>query len=157
MASSSRIEIERFNGQNYEPWKLKMEYLLVDQEQWTAVCQGTHPIAMSTKEWEKLERNERSTIWLCLTDSMLLNVSGEDPANKLWDKMGILYQSKSLLNKLFFIKKLFLLRMSDGNSMNEHLNAFNTMLIQLSSMDINMMMRRSVSSYYVLCQTPGTS
>jgi hypothetical protein len=34
MASSSRIEIEKFNGQNFELWKLKIEDLLVDREQW---------------------------------------------------------------------------------------------------------------------------
>jgi hypothetical protein len=34
MASSLRIEIKKFNGQNFELWKLKIEYLLVDREQW---------------------------------------------------------------------------------------------------------------------------
>jgi hypothetical protein len=34
MASSSRIEIEKFNGKNFELWKLNMEDLLVDKEQW---------------------------------------------------------------------------------------------------------------------------
>jgi hypothetical protein len=34
MASSSRIEIEKFNGKKFELWKLKMEDLLVDKEQW---------------------------------------------------------------------------------------------------------------------------
>jgi hypothetical protein len=29
--SSSRIEIEKFNGKNFEVWKLKMEDLLVDK------------------------------------------------------------------------------------------------------------------------------
>jgi hypothetical protein len=32
MVSSSRIEIEKFNGKNFELWKLKMEDLLVDKE-----------------------------------------------------------------------------------------------------------------------------
>jgi hypothetical protein len=40
MASSSRIEIE-FNGKNFELWKLKMEDLLVDKEQWMVVDPGT--------------------------------------------------------------------------------------------------------------------
>ena len=43
MASSSRIEIEKFNGKNFELWKLKMEDLLVDKEQWIAVDPGTQP------------------------------------------------------------------------------------------------------------------
>ena len=32
MVSSSRVEIEKFNGQNFELWKLKMEDLLVEKE-----------------------------------------------------------------------------------------------------------------------------
>ena len=37
MESTSRIEIEKFNSQIFELWKLKMEDLLVDQEQWIVV------------------------------------------------------------------------------------------------------------------------
>jgi hypothetical protein len=136
MASSSIIEIEKFIGQNFELWKLKMEDLLVDREQWIAVYPGTQPTDMSTKEWEKLERRERSTIWLCLVDSVLLKVSSEDSTKKVWDKLGSLYQWKSLVNKLFLRKKLYLLRMSDGSSVIKNLNAFNTVLSQLSSVDI---------------------
>ena len=101
MASSSRVEIEKFNGQNFELWKLKMEDLLVDKEQWATVDPGTKPIGVSTEDWEKLDRKAKSMIRLCLSDSVLLNVSGEDSAKKLWEKLGNLYQSKSLVNKLF--------------------------------------------------------
>ena len=31
MASNGKIEIEKFNGQSFELWKLKMEDLLVDR------------------------------------------------------------------------------------------------------------------------------
>jgi hypothetical protein len=95
MASSSRIEIEKFNGKNFELWKLKMEDLLVDKEQWIVVDPGTQPTGtpststqatgtqptstpttgMSKEDWEKLDRRARSTIRLCLADSVLLNVS----------------------------------------------------------------------------------
>ena len=83
MVSSSRIEIEKFNRQNFELWKLKMEDLLVDKEQWAAVDPSTKPIGVSTKDWEKLDRKARSTIWLCLSDSLLLNIFGEDSMKKL--------------------------------------------------------------------------
>jgi hypothetical protein len=62
MASSSKIEIEKFNGQNFELWKLKIEDLLVDRKKWTIVYPSTMPTRMSTEEWDKLERRERSTI-----------------------------------------------------------------------------------------------
>eukprot|EP00253_Pinus_taeda_P005611 PITA_05611 len=37
MASSGKIEIEKFNHQSFELWKLKMEDLLVDKYQWVMV------------------------------------------------------------------------------------------------------------------------
>jgi hypothetical protein len=87
MVSSSRIEIDKFNGKKFELWKLKMEDLLVDKEQWIIVDPGTQPIGtqptstqsngtqptstqttstpptgMSKEDWEKLDGRERSTI-----------------------------------------------------------------------------------------------
>jgi hypothetical protein len=91
---------------------------------------------MSMEEWEKLERRGRSMIQICLIDYVLLNVSGEDLAKKLWEKLGILYQSKSPVNNLFLINKLYLMRMIEGSSMTEHLNVFYTIIIQLSLVDI---------------------
>jgi hypothetical protein len=114
MASSSRIEIEKFNGKNFELWTLNMKDLLVDKEQWIIVDSGTQPTStlststqatgtqptstqttstpptgMSKEYWEKLDRRARSTIRLCLANSVLLNVSGESIAKELWNKLGI--------------------------------------------------------------------
>ena len=154
MASSSKIEIGKFNGQNFELWKLKMEDLLVDKEQWAAVDPGTKPTSVSTEDWEKLDRKARSTIRLCLSDSVLLNVSGEDSAKKLWEKLGNLYQSKSLVNKLFLRKKLYHLRMEDGDSVTDHLNVFNTLVSQLVSVDIKM--EEEDKCITLLCSLPDS-
>eukprot|EP00253_Pinus_taeda_P024032 PITA_24032 len=100
MASSGKIEIEKFNSQSFELWKLKMEDLLVDKDQWIDVDPG------------------------------------EATTKALWDKLGTLYQSKSLVNKLFLQKNMYNLRMKDGDWVTYHLNAFNTMVSQLSFVDI---------------------
>ncbi len=57
-------------------------------------------------------------------------------AKSLWDKLGILYQSKSLVNKLFLRKKLYNLRMKDGDSVTVHLKTFNIVVSHLLSVDI---------------------
>ena len=54
--------------------------------------QGTKPTGMSQDYWVKLETRERSTILLCLSESVLLNISGEDSAVKMWMKLRSLYQ-----------------------------------------------------------------
>ena len=101
MASSAKIEIEKFNGQGFELWKLKMEDLLVDKDQWIAVDLDTKPKGVFDEEWKKLDWKAKSTIRLCILDSVLLNVSGEATTKALWEKLGTLYQSKSLVNILF--------------------------------------------------------
>ena len=103
MESGGKIEIAKFNGQSFELWKLK-EDLLADKDQWITADLGTKPTEISDEDWENMDRKEKSTIWLCVLDSVLLNVSREATMNNLWDKLENFYQSKSLVNK-FFLRK----------------------------------------------------
>ena len=91
MASSGKIVVEKFNGHSFELWKLKMEDLLVDKDKWIAADLGTKPTGVSDEEWKKLDLKAKSTIRLCVSDSVLLNVSGEATTKALWDKLGTLY------------------------------------------------------------------
>jgi hypothetical protein len=91
MGSSSKIETDKFNGKTFDLWKLKMEYMLVDKDEWIDLDLGTAPTRMSTKDYAKLDQKEKSTIWLCLSYSILLKVSGVATTKKLWDKLGDLY------------------------------------------------------------------
>jgi hypothetical protein len=75
-------------------------------------------------------------IRLCLADLVLLNVSGESIAKELWDKLGNLYQSKSLVNNLFIRKALYHIMMEYGYFVTEHLYTFNTLVSQLVSANI---------------------
>jgi hypothetical protein len=54
-------------------------------------------------------------------------------------EFGKLYQSKSLVNKLFLRKKLYNPRMRDGDSVAEHLNTFNIVLSQLIYVEIKIL------------------
>eukprot|EP00253_Pinus_taeda_P005224 PITA_05224 len=118
MAAAKKIEIEKFNGQSFELWKLKMEDMLVDKDQWITVDLG------------------------------------EATVKALWDKLGTLYQSKSLVNKLLLRKKLYNLRMKDGDSVTEHLNAFNTVVCQLLSVNIKISVEDKCIS--LLCSLPDS-
>ena len=83
------------------------EDLLVDKDKWIMVDPGTKPTSISYADWKKLARKVKSTIQLCVSDSVLLNVFGEATTKNLREKLGTLYQSKSLVNKLFLQKKLY--------------------------------------------------
>jgi hypothetical protein len=55
-------------------------------------------------------------------------VSEEATTKNLCDKLGKLYHSKSLVNKLFLREKLYNPTMRDGDSVADHLNALNTVV-----------------------------
>ena len=126
----------------------------MDKHQWIAVDRGTKPTGVSDEEWKKLDQKVKSTIRLCVSDSILLNVSREATTKALWDKLGTLYQSKSLVNKLFLQKNLYNLRMKDGDSVTEHLNAFNTVVSQLSFVEIKISDEDKCIS--LLCSLPDS-
>jgi len=109
---------------------------------------------VSDEEWKKLDQKAKSTIRLCVLDLVLLNISGEVTAKALWDTLGNLYQSNSLVNKLFLRKKLYNLRMKDGDSVTEHLNTFNTVVSQLLSIHIKISDEDKCIS--LLCSLPNS-
>ena len=59
------------------------------------------------------------------------------------------------MNKLFLRKKLYNLRMKDGDLVIEHLNAFNTVISQLLSIDIKILDEDKCIS--LLCTLPYSS
>jgi hypothetical protein len=81
-------------------------------------------------------------------------VSEEATTKDLWDKLGKLNQSKSLVNKLFLRKKLYNLRMRDGDSVAENLNTFNTVVSQLVSVEIKISDEYKCIS--LLCSLPNS-
>ena len=86
MASSSykKMGVEKFNGSNFELWKLKMEDMLEDCDLWEATSLPVRPATMSQADWDLKDRKARGLIRLCLADSVLLNVLDENTANSLW-------------------------------------------------------------------------
>lgn len=62
MVNSGNIEILKFNGQSFELWKLKMEDLLMEKDQWIIVDLGTTTTRFLEKVWENLDRKAKSIV-----------------------------------------------------------------------------------------------
>jgi len=67
-----------------------MQDLFMDKDQRITVDPGTKPTKVIDEEWKKFDHKEKSMIRLCVSDSVLLNVSGEATTKALWDKLGTL-------------------------------------------------------------------
>ncbi|PKA62503.1 hypothetical protein AXF42_Ash009390 [Apostasia shenzhenica] len=48
-----------------------------------------------------------------------------------------MYEKPSALNKVYLMRRLFNLKMTEESSVTDHINEFNIITTQLSSVDIN--------------------
>ena len=90
---------------------------------------------MTDEEWEILDRKALGTIRLCLAALIAFNISKEKTIVDLINALVKLYEKPSVSNKVFLMKRLFNMKMSKGG--HDHLNDFNRVTNQLSSVGVN--------------------
>ena len=74
---------------------------------------------------------------MCLAASVAFNISKETTTECLIKALAKLYEKPLASNKVFLMKCLFNMKMSEGGSITDHLNDFNTVTSQLSSIGVN--------------------
>jgi hypothetical protein len=60
---------------------------------------------------------------------MDFNISKEKTMKEMMEALAKLYEKPSASNKVFLMKRLFNMNMSEGGSVADHLNEFNMLLI----------------------------
>jgi hypothetical protein len=76
-------------------------------------------------------------IRLSLAASVAFNISKENTTKEKMDTLAKLYEKPLASNNLFLMKILFNINMSKGGSVAYHLNEFNTITNQLSSIKMD--------------------
>ena len=100
-----RFRVEKFNGQNYQLWKMRMEDYLYQKDLYLPLSGKTKkPTSMTDTEWNILNRKALGTIRLCLATSV---ATTED----LMLALAKLYEKPSTLNKVYLMKSLFNMKM----------------------------------------------
>jgi hypothetical protein len=130
--------VEKFSGKNsFALWKLKMWDFLVQHGLQKALDgKSKKPTSMTGKDSEDLEARALSTIHFCLADEVLFNIVEEETTTGLWTKLESLYMTKNLSNIIFLKRQLYSLWMKEGMKIVDHLNVFNTLICQLTSMKV---------------------
>jgi hypothetical protein len=80
------------------------------------------------------------------------NILKEKTMNKLMDALAKLYEKPSASTKLFLMKRLFNMKMSEGGSIADHSNEFNIVTNQLSSIKVDF--DDEVGPLQILCSLP---
>jgi hypothetical protein len=115
-SSLGRIEVDNFFRNNFEMWKLEMGNLLINQDMWDVVDDNISRLADPTQvsQYDVMDHKAKGLIILFLEKSDLINFHEETSTQKIWKKIGEMYQAKYLVNKIFLMKKFHSLRMEEG-------------------------------------------
>jgi hypothetical protein len=153
MSEDGKFRVEKFNGQNYQLWKMQMEDYLYQKDLFLPLGGvAKKPTTMKDEEWEILDRKALGMIRLSLAASVAFNISKEKTMKGLMDALAKLYEKPSASNKVFLMKRLFNMKMSEGGSVVDHLNEFNTVTNQLSSVKVDF--DDEVRALLILCSLP---
>ncbi|XP_075075837.1 retrovirus-related Pol polyprotein from transposon TNT 1-94-like isoform X2 [Nicotiana tabacum] len=131
--SSMKFEIDRFNGRNnFNIWKIQMMALLRREGSIHAI-DGKYPTDISAPDKEKIEGDALSAIQLSLAPNVLCEVSTgtEETAKQLWEKLEGLYQDRSVTTRMLLQRRLHTFKMGSGTSLQDHLDAFNKLVMDL--------------------------
>jgi hypothetical protein len=153
MSEDGKFRVKKFNDQNYQLWKMQVEDYLYQKDLFLPLSGvAKKPAAMKDEEWDILDRKALGRIRLSLPASVAFNISQEKTTKGLMDTLAKLYEKPSTSNKVFLMKRLFNMKMSEGGSVADHLNEFNMVTNQLSSVKVDF--DDEVRALLILCSLP---
>ena len=121
MVEEGKFRVDKFSGQNHQLWKMQMEDYLYQKDLYLLLGgKVKQPVAMKDEEWEVLDRKALGTIQLCLASSVAFNISKEITTEGVMSALSKLYEKPSASNKVFLMKHLFNMKMSEGRSVVDH-------------------------------------
>lgn len=91
---------------------------------------------MPNEDWNIPDRKALGAIPLSLSPTIAFNISKATTVVNLISTLDKLYEKPSTSNKVFLMKQLFKMKMAKGSSVVNHLNDFNTVTSQLSSLKV---------------------
>ncbi|KAK2978065.1 hypothetical protein RJ640_015703 [Escallonia rubra] len=130
MTKEGKGKIEKFNGMNFQWWKMQVEDYLYQKDLYLPLV-GEKPEATNVNEWAILDIMALATVWLSLTPQVAFNISKEKTTAAVMETL------EKLCEKPFVSNKTFNMRMSKNGIVIDHLNDFNSVTNQLEFVGIN--------------------
>ena len=127
----------KLTSSNYPVWKSRMRDILVCKDLWLPVQFGDkRPNKIDAAVWEALHLKATAYIRSFLDMSIYNNLGEEIEADVLWKKIGVMFENKNGVNKVSIFRKIMRLRYQDGSSMAEHINAFQGLMNEKTSLEV---------------------
>jgi hypothetical protein len=130
------IGIEKLDGIDFAYWNMLIEDIIYGKELHQSLL-GEQLDDMNDSKWALLNRKVLVIIRLLLSKLVAHNVVKENTTIGLMAALSSMYEKLSANNKVHLMKKLFNLKMAEVATVAHHLNEFNTIINQLSSVEID--------------------
>ena len=123
---STKVSIKSLNGTNYATWKIQCRMALIKDGLW-GIVNDTEDTPNDEREIPKfMLRRDRALATIVLSmEPTLLYLLGPDPEDptEVWKKLADQFQKKTWSNKLTLRRKLYDLKLKDGQSVQKHVKA----------------------------------
>ena len=124
MAEVKTVSVVPLNGSNYPTWKVQCRMALMKDGLWTIVdgTEAPPPEQEADKYRKFVGRRDRALALIVLSiEPSLLYLVG-DPENPVtvWQKLADQFQKKTWANKLELRRKLYAMRLKEGESVQNH-------------------------------------
>jgi hypothetical protein len=159
MASTQAIE--KLTGSNYYTWKFKMQMILTREDLWAIVSgaevapgpeititsdKGESSTSITTATataaatalavWTKNDQKALATICLAIGDSELIHVRMCRTSAEAWIKLQTTFVQKGLSRQIYLRRQLYTLKLSEGDTIQQHINRLGEIVEQLANVGI---------------------
>jgi len=132
---STKVLIKPLNGSNCATWRVQCKMALIKDGLWKIV-NGTENAPTDEGEIPKYElRRDRALATIVLSvEPTLLYLLGPDPEDpaEVWKKLASQFQKDTWSNKLTLRRKLYDLKLEDGQSVQKHLKMLTEIFDELA-------------------------
>ena len=135
MGDGKSSPVEKFDGSDFGFWRMQIEDYLYGKDMYQPL--GDKPAEMEDDEWKLLDRKAMSVIRLSLSRNVAHHTVKSKTTKEMLDTLSAMYEKPSAANKVHLMRRLFNLRMTESTTVANHLNEFNMIISQLSSVEID--------------------
>lgn len=136
MAENRSVAVVPLNSVNYATWKVQCRMALVKEGLWNIV-NGTEkePAGQDAGQVAKFKtRKDKglATIVLAIEPSLLYLLGDPQDPVVVWEKLERQFQKKTWANKLSLGRRLYCLKLGEGDSVQDHIKKMTEIFGELS-------------------------
>ena len=130
---ATRVLIKPLNGANYATWKVQCRMALIREGLWSIVDESEGVPEQNVEKFRLRKDRALATIVLSMEPSLLylLGPDPDDPA-EVWKKLSNQFQKKSWANKLALRRRLYALKLEEGQSIQKHIKSMTELFDELA-------------------------